>query len=97
MRIKLFISLILTATALSVLADEDYQEAYRLRSNAEIMSLEEIVKSLKLDPADRILEVESEFEHGVRIYELEIRTRDGHIEEIEVDATTGRILERERD
>ena len=97
MKLKLLMIALFMAAAFVVLADDDYKEAYRLRSSAEIISLEEIIESLKLHPSDRILEVESEFEHGRRVYELEILTRDGYIEEIEVDARTGRILERERE
>jgi len=97
MRLKFLVITLLMVVAALVLADDDYQEAYRLRSNAEILSLEEIIEVLQLHPSDRILEIESEFEHGMRVYEIEILTREGYIEEIEVDAVTGRILEWERE
>lgn len=96
MQLKLLVTVLFMAIAFVALADDDYQEAYRLRSNAEIMPLEEIIERLELDPSDRILEIESEFEHGMRVYEIEILTREGYIQEIEVDAVTGRILEEER-
>ena len=95
MTIKLVTVLIFMVAAFVALADDDYQEAYRLRSSAEILPLEEIIEGLELDPADRILEIESEFEDGARIYEIEILTHDGYIREIEVDAVTGRILKQE--
>lgn len=97
MQLKLLVTVLFMAIAFVVLADDDYQEAYRLRSNAEIMPLEEIIERLELDSSDRILEIESEFEHGMRVYEIEILTREGYIREIEVDAVTGRVLEEERE
>lgn len=97
MHLKFLVITLLMAVAVVVLADDDYQEAYRLRSNAEILSLEEIIEVLELRPSDRILEIESEFEDGRRVYEIEILTREGYVEEIEVDAETGRILEWERE
>ena len=97
MRFKITVFALLMAVALVVLADDDYEQAYRLRSSAEILPLEQIIEGLKLDTSDRILEIESEFEHGARIYEIEILTRDGYIREIEVDAVTGQILKEEEE
>jgi len=71
---------------------DDYEEAYRLRERQEILPLEELLRRLDLAPATRILEVETEFEHGRHIYEIEYLDRRGRIREVLIDAVSGNVL-----
>jgi len=80
-----------------VMADEDHHTAYRLRQQANILPLEEILERLGLASDHRILEIETEFEEGRNLYEIEYLTPDGHVQEIKVDAASGEILKPERD
>ena len=94
--------ILLPAAILSLLVagagqGDDYEQAFRLRESGEILPLEELMRRLDLGPDARILEIESELEHGRRVYEIEYLTNDGDIYELEVDAATGRILKQERE
>jgi uncharacterized membrane protein YkoI len=91
--------LLLLATAglaaVGVLAGDDHDEARRLRRDDEILPLETIVERAGLGADSRILEVETEFEHGRRVYEIEYVTAGGRIMEVVVDARSGEVLDRE--
>ena len=76
---------------------DDYEEAFRLRESREILPLEELMRRLDLTPDARILEIESEFEHGRRVYEIEYLSGNGRIREVLIDARTGEILADEED
>jgi uncharacterized membrane protein YkoI len=93
---RLLIAMLCLISSGALIAD-DHGEAFRLRQQAEIMPLEQIIRNLALQPTDRILEIESEFEDDQHIYEIEYVTRQGQILKIEVDAKTGEILKKERD
>lgn len=79
----------------SALASDDHEEARRLRLDEQILPLETIVERAGLGPDTRILEVETGFEHGRRVYEIEYVTAGGRIMEVAVDARSGEVLERE--
>ncbi len=76
---------------------DDYEEAYRLRERKEILPLEELMRRLDLGPAARILEIETEFEHGRHVYEIEYLDRGGRIREILIDVVTGQVLAEEEE
>ena len=76
---------------------DDYKEAIRLRESREILPLEELMSRLDLEPDARILEIESELEHGRRVYEIEYLSGNGRIREVLIDARTGEILADEED
>ena len=76
---------------------DDYEEAFRLRESREILPLEELMRRLDLGPDARILEIESEFEHGRRVYEIEYLSGNGRIREVLIDARTGETLADEED
>jgi uncharacterized membrane protein YkoI len=96
-----FSMLALTAVILSVTVlgigygDDDHEEAYRLRERREILSLEELLRRLDLGADTRILEIESEFEHGRHVYEIEYLNPDGRVREVLIDAGSGEILSEE--
>jgi uncharacterized membrane protein YkoI len=88
--------LLLAAAATGVvgaLADDDHDAARRLRRDEEILPLEAIVERAGIGADSRILEVEAEFEHGRRIYEIEYVDTRGRIMEVVVDARSGEVLE----
>lgn len=89
--------MLLSATALPVQADGDHYEATRLLKSGDILSLEVILKTIRLRYPGRILEVEIEKKEGVMVYELEIVGDDGVVHELDVDAKTGVILNSKRD
>ncbi|MDH3279550.1 MAG: PepSY domain-containing protein [Gammaproteobacteria bacterium] len=75
---------------------DDHERAYRLRESGDIVPLEQILESaLNLHPG-RVIEVELEGKGERRIYEIEIVDRQGVVWELEFDAGSGRLLERER-
>lgn len=76
---------------------DDYEEAYRLRERQEILPLEELLRRLDLGADARILEIESEFEHGRRVYEIEYLDRGGRIREFLIDARNGDVLSDEEE
>lgn len=89
----------LCATTGAALAgdDIDHQEAYRLLQEGRILPLGEILKRVSQTVPGEVLEVELEFEDGAYVYELKILGRDGRVQEVEVDAPSGKILKIEDD
>ena len=81
-----------SAAAAPVKAADDHDSALRLRERREILPLEEIMRRLDLGKDVRILEIESEMEHGAAHYEIEYVERNGRIRKIRVDARSGQVL-----
>lgn len=77
----------------AALAGDDHDEALRLREDRSVLPLEELLRRLDLGPGARILELESEREHGRHFYEIEYVTGGGRVREVLIDAATGEILE----
>jgi uncharacterized membrane protein YkoI len=93
MRLLIPLALALAAAAAApVKADDDHDSALRLRERREILPLEELMHRLGLDKDVRILEIESEMEHGAALYEIEYVERSGRIRKIRVDARSGQVL-----
>ena len=97
-------TLTLSATLVAVLSawgpsagDDDHDRAFEMRAREEVLPLEQLVEGLGLGPGARILEVETEHEHGRLLYEIEYVESDGRVYEALVDARTGEVLEREED
>ena len=88
---------ILSLAAAGIGHADDYEEAYRLRERQQIMPLEELLRRLDLGTDIRILEIETEFEHGRRVYEIEYLNRDGRIRKILIDARSGDVLAAEEE
>jgi uncharacterized membrane protein YkoI len=91
MRLFLTMVILSLATVASVQGD-DYEEAYRLRKRQEILPLEELLRRLDLGADTRILEIESELEHGRHVYEIEYLDRGGRVREVLIDARSGEVL-----
>jgi uncharacterized membrane protein YkoI len=89
---------LLTATAVSAYGDDiDSKQAHDLVKQGRILPLAEIVRSVSGKVPGEVLEVELELEHGAYIYELKILRTDGRVQEVEVDATNGKIVDIEDD
>lgn len=77
--------------------EEGYLAARALVESGEILSLEQILTNLDERMRGRVLEVEFEREHGRYIYEIEILDASGIVRELEIDATSGELLQIERE
>jgi uncharacterized membrane protein YkoI len=76
---------------------KDHDLAHQLLQEGRILPLAKIVDAVsKLVPGE-ILEVEFEVEDKGYIYELKILRPDGRVQEVEADATSGKILKIEDD
>jgi uncharacterized membrane protein YkoI len=89
--------LILSLAVTGPCRGDDHDAAYRLRERQEILPLEELLRRAQLGPDARVLEIESELEHGRHIYEIEYVDSSGRIHEILVDAQSGKVLDRKEE
>ena len=74
------------------IADDDYIEARRLLDSGEILPLEVILENVRQLFPGKVLEVELEKEDHKIVYEIEVLGGDGVIEEIYIDAKTGKQI-----
>ena len=85
------------ALALPARADDDHDRARDALAAGEILSLGVILDQIA-DVAPGVpIEIELERDDGLWVYSLEIRAPNGRLVEVEVDATTGAILEIEEE
>jgi len=75
----------------------DHVEARTLVESGAILSLEAILNQAKIDHPGRILEVSLEHEKEGYVYELELVDEQGRVWELEYDAATGKLLEKEQE
>jgi uncharacterized membrane protein YkoI len=68
---------------------DNYWRSYRINSEAAIQI------ALQRVPG-QVIKVELDYENGILVYEIDIRTSSG-VYEVHVDAITGQILKVERD
>jgi uncharacterized membrane protein YkoI len=76
-------------------SDIDQDEARRLRQSGDILPLTEILDIGSTTQPGRVIEVELERERGRYIYEVELLDVDGQVWELEFDAASGVLLEKE--
>lgn len=88
---------LLILAAVGVAVGDDYLDARRLMERGDIMPLEAIIELIGAGHPGRILEVELEAGHGGYRYEIEVLDNAGQVWELEVDAVSGEVLERERE
>ncbi|MCI0995059.1 peptidase [Pseudomonas corrugata] len=91
--------LVLLAFCSVVMArDLDQDEALQLRQRGVILPLEQLLQqALDLHPGAKLLEAELEEKHGVYIYEVELLDTDGVVRELDLEATSGRLLKDKED
>jgi len=75
----------------------DHVEARTLVESGAILPLEVILNQAKTDHPGRILEVSLDHEKEGYVYELELVDEKGRVWELEYDAATGKLLEKERE
>ncbi|WP_424926725.1 PepSY domain-containing protein [Amaricoccus tamworthensis] len=71
----------------------DFEIAEDAVARGEIIPLREVFLILNEAHPGQVVEVELEYSHGIRIYEVEVITTDGRLIEVELDAADGTILE----
>ena len=73
-------------------------EALRLRQQGVILPLEQLLQqALDRYPGSKLLEADLEEKHDVYIYEVELLTTGGVVRELDIEATTGRLLKDKED
>ena len=80
--------------------DDDAREHYEAREAlrlGQVRPLDQIIAVVRKEIAGDIIEIEFERNDGRYVYELEIIDPSGRVIEVEVDAKTAEILEREED
>ena len=77
--------------------DSDHDLARRLLEQGRILPLADIVDKVRSEIPGEMLEVEFETDDGAYIYELKILRPDGRVQEIEVEAASGKIIKIEDD
>ena len=78
--------------------DLSQDEALRLRAQGRIIPLEQLLSLVETrHPDASLLEVELEEDDDIYIYEVELATHDGVVRELEIDASTGKILKDEEE
>lgn len=77
-------------------AREHYEAREALRLG-QVLPLDKIIEAVRKEIVGDIIEIEFERNDGRYVYELEIIDPSGRVIEVEVDAKTAEILEREED
>ena len=77
--------------------DSDHDLARRLLEQGRILPLADIVDKVRSEIPGEMLEVEFKTDDGAYIYELKILRPDGRVQEIEVEAASGKIIKIEDD
>lgn len=80
-----------------LLADLDINHVMELKQSGEILPLESILERVRELQPGRVIEIELEDDDDRYIYEMEVVDDSGVVWDIDVDARTGELLERERD
>jgi uncharacterized membrane protein YkoI len=80
-----------------VVADNDHERAKALHESGKIMALEQILENIRDEYPGRLLEVKLEQEDDRVIYEVELLDSEGKVWELELDAVTGKLLDRKQD
>lgn len=96
----LAVATVFIAVAMAIsqaIADDDLELARQLRNTESILPLSQILKEIEASYPGTLLDVNLEYEDLKLIYEIEILDSKHVVQEIKVDATTGKILTVETD
>jgi uncharacterized membrane protein YkoI len=77
--------------------DDDHDLARRALEEGRALPLAEILAKMKPDLPGKVIEVVVEIDDGNLVYDLKVLSAEGRLQEIEVDAATGKILTMEDD
>ncbi|WP_248800063.1 PepSY domain-containing protein [Pseudomonas sp. MWU13-2105] len=99
LNLHLCAALVLAASgSLACANDLNQDEALRLRRQGVIMPLEQLLQqALNHYPGAKLLEAELVNRHDVYVYDVELLTRAGVVRDIELDASSGRLLKDKED
>lgn len=80
-------------------ADADADRARRLVQQGAILPLEEILPLVRAAKPGTLIELELHYEgeHEAHVYEMEVLDAEGRLWEVDIDATTGELIEVEPD
>jgi uncharacterized membrane protein YkoI len=84
----------------AVLAGDDdigHEAARRLLESGRILPLETILAQIAERVPGKLIETKLEYDDGLILYDLKILRPEGRVQEVEVDAATGRIQKIEDD
>ena len=76
---------------------ENHEQIRRLKESGTILSLESVLEQIRRDHPGRIIEIELDNDDGTYTYELELVDEQGIVWDLEIDARTGKLLEKDRD
>ena len=76
---------------------EDHEQIRRLKESGRIQSLESVLEEIRRDYPGRIIEIELDDDDGSYTYELELVDEQGVVWDLEIDAHTGKLLEKKQD
>ena len=91
------VSFAATTVTTDAVADDDHEQARRLKESGQILSLEQILKAAQSVHSGRVLEVELDNEKGRYVYEVELLDERGEVWELYFDAANGKLIKRERE
>ncbi len=77
--------------------DEDRQRAAELLEEGAIQPLDGFLDRARALHAGRVIDVELETERGRHFYEVELLDDDGQVWEMKFDASSGELVEEERE
>lgn len=75
----------------------EQEEVRSLTQQGDILPLEQVLQAARQQRTGRILETELERDDGRYIYEFEILDESGQVWEMKFDASSGELLEEERE
>lgn len=77
--------------------DDDHDFAKRALEQGRALPLADIIAKIGPQVPGKVIEVELDDDDGALVYDLKVLSPQGRLQEIEVDATTGKILKIEDD
>lgn len=93
----LILTLFIACISMTAFADDDdHLKARQLVEAGAILPLEQLIDQAQLEHPGRILEVEFEQENERYVYEIELVDSNGEVWELEYDAKTGDLIEKEQ-
>ena len=89
--------LVLATTSGTRADDDDHDFAKRALEQGRALPLADIIAKVSPQVPGKVIEVELEDEDGSLVYDLKVLSPQGRLQEIEVNAATGKILKIEDD
>jgi uncharacterized membrane protein YkoI len=89
--------LLLFGTGSGLAEDDDHEVARRALEEGRALPLAEILAKMKPDLPGKVIEVVLELDDGTLVYDLKVLSPKGRLQEMKVDAATGKILKMEDD